>query len=117
MAVMDAQDGPLSTANLYTSSGEDSKFQIPLFCHNKKETEEEEKEEEEEEVGREKKDRNPKQAGISLSPRCHASDDHPGEAVTVRVQRHRFLDMTTLAASWSSPSLRDTDFFSTAVIP
>lgn len=26
----------LSMANLYTSSGEDNKFQFPLFCHNKK---------------------------------------------------------------------------------
>lgn len=55
----------LSTANLYTSSGEDNKFQFPLFCHNKKETDEEEKEEEEEE-GREKTDRQEPKTGRDI---------------------------------------------------
>lgn len=94
MTVMDIQHGaPLALLTCTFQRGGDSKFQFPLFYHNKKETKEEEEEKKvEEEVEREKIDRKePQQARTSLSPKYHASDGSTGRAVKVRTQNTDFL--------------------------
>lgn len=58
---------------------------LPESYHNKKEIKEEE---EKDEVGREKTDRNQKQARASSSSTYHISDDSTGRTEKVMTQRH-----------------------------
>lgn len=105
MTVKDTQDGPLARLTCTLQVVKTISFNFHYFVTIKKKQTKRRKKRRRKKEEKRQTDRNPKQAGISLSPRCHASDGHPGKAVKVRAQRHCFLDMTTLAISWSSPSL------------